>query len=83
MLKDVNEVVCNEASDFLAPEDNLLLLKVATILLVNKDQVERVAAGEAIINIVVSGRKISWRQVESYRDELAFDWGAIHDLKLA
>ena len=41
------------ASDFFAPEDDLLLLKVASIVLVDQHQIDRIAAREAIIYIFI------------------------------
>ena len=70
-------------SDFLAPEDDLLLFEVAAVVLIDEDQVEGVAATEAIIHIVVRRCQIRRGQVKPDGDKFSFDRRTIHNLKLA
>lgn len=69
-------------SDFLPPQINLLLFKVATFLFVDQDQIEYVFAAESIINVCVAGCQIGGRKIKAHGDQFSFDWRAVHNFEL-
>ena len=80
---DATLVLEEHCSDLLAPENYLLLLEIAAILLIYQHKVERVATAEAIIYVFICRCEIGCSEVEANRNEFTLDWCPIHDLKLA
>ena len=74
---------CRCQSDLLTPKKNLLLLKVATILLIDENQVERIAAAVTIIDVFICRCQVSRGKVEANGDKFTFDWCTVHDLEFA
>lgn len=69
-------------SDLFAPELDLLLLKVAAVLLVQEHQIYNVLCAHAIIDVFIAGGQIRRRQVESHWHNFALHWGSVHQFEL-
>ena len=67
----------------LAPQHDLLLLEVASLLLVHEHQVQVVLARELLLDVAHRRRQVVGAQEQPNRDGLALDWRAVHDLVLA
>lgn len=61
---------------------DFLLLKVASVFLVDEDEVEVVARAELFVDVAEGGRELKAAEEEADGDGLAADGGAVHDFEL-
>lgn len=66
-----------------SPQNDLLLLEIASVLLVDEHQIEVVLHRESIIHWAVCGSQRQVREEHTNRDDFSLHWRAIHELELS
>merc|ERR1712023_624577 len=68
-------------TDLLAPQEDLLLLEVPSLLLIDEDKTQEVLDRELVLNILVCGCQVKACQVQSHWYALVLPRCAIHNLE--